>query len=45
MVMDQIAGSHSDLAIKIYGENQLETRKIAEKVLKTVKNIINERWI
>lgn len=39
MVMDQIAGSHSDLAIKIYGENQLEARKIAENVLKIVKNI------
>ena len=39
MVMDQIAGSHSDLAIKIYGDNQLEARKIAEKVLGIVKNI------
>lgn len=32
MVMDQIAGSHSDLAVKIYGEDQVEARKIAEKV-------------
>lgn len=32
MVMDQIAGSHSDLAIKIYGENQQEARRIAEDV-------------
>jgi cobalt-zinc-cadmium resistance protein CzcA len=32
MVMDQIAGSHSDLAIKIYGENQKEARRIAEEV-------------
>lgn len=32
MVMDQIAGSHSDLAIKIYGENQQEARRIAEEV-------------
>jgi len=39
MVMDQIAGSHSDLAIKIYGENQLEARKIGENVLKIVRNI------
>ncbi len=37
MVMDQIAGSHSDLAIKIYGEDQLEARKIAEKVLGIIK--------
>lgn len=39
MVMDQIAGSHSDLAIKVYGENQRETRRIAEEVLKVTKNI------
>lgn len=39
MVMDQIAGSHSDLAIKIYGEDQKEARIIAENIAKTVKNI------
>ena len=27
MVMDQIAGSHSDLAIKIYGEDMIESRQ------------------
>ena len=32
MVMDQIAGSHSDLAVKVYGEDQAESRRIAEKV-------------
>lgn len=39
MVMDQIAGSHSDLAIKIYGENQLEARRIAEEVKGKIKMI------
>jgi cobalt-zinc-cadmium resistance protein CzcA len=39
MVMDQIAGSHSDLAIKIYGDDQQEARKIAENILKTVEQI------
>ena len=32
MVMDQISGSHSDLAIKIYGEDTGESRMIAEKI-------------
>ena len=32
MVMDQIAGSHSDLAMKIYGEDLDEARRIAEEV-------------
>ncbi|MFH0842257.1 MAG: CusA/CzcA family heavy metal efflux RND transporter [Bacteroidota bacterium] len=36
MVMDQIAGSHSDLAIKIFGENQEEARRIAEEIVETV---------
>ncbi len=39
MVMDQIAGSHSDLAIKIYGENQQEARRIAEEVKSKVRLI------
>jgi len=39
MVMDQIAGSHSDLAIKIYGHDQHEARRIAEEVLDIVRNI------
>ncbi|MEG1684417.1 MAG: CusA/CzcA family heavy metal efflux RND transporter [Bacteroides sp.] len=39
MVMDQIAGSHSDLAIKIYGEDLVETRHIAEQVAATLKGI------
>lgn len=39
MVMDQIAGSHSDLAVKIYGEDLNETRRIAEEVEKVVGGI------
>jgi len=39
MVMDQIAGSHSDLAIKIYGENQAEARKIADNVASTISAV------
>ena len=39
MVMDQIAGSHSDLAIKVFGENQEEARRIAEAIVATVTGI------
>lgn len=39
MVMDQIAGTHSDLALKIYGEDITETRHIAEKVVRALKDI------
>ncbi|MEG1499125.1 MAG: CusA/CzcA family heavy metal efflux RND transporter [Bacteroidales bacterium] len=39
MVMDQVAGSHSDLAIKIYGDDLHETRKIAEQIASTLKII------
>ncbi|MBN1159499.1 MAG: efflux RND transporter permease subunit [Bacteroidales bacterium] len=39
MVMDQIAGSHSDLAIKIYGEDIAESRRIAEQVKKIVGEV------
>ncbi len=39
MVMDQIAGSHSDLAVKIFGENQEEARRIAEEIVKIVSVI------
>jgi cobalt-zinc-cadmium resistance protein CzcA len=38
MVMDQIAGAHSDLAIKIYGDDITESRSIAEKI----KNIVEQ---
>jgi cobalt-zinc-cadmium resistance protein CzcA len=39
MVMDQIAGAHSDLAIKIFGDDQKESRRIAEDILKTIRTI------
>ncbi len=39
MVMDQIAGAHSDLAIKIYGEDLTESRRIAEEVQKVVSSV------
>jgi cobalt-zinc-cadmium resistance protein CzcA len=39
MVMDQIAGSHSDLAIKIYGEDLVESRRIAEQVKRIVEGV------
>ena len=39
MVMDQIAGSHSDLAMKVYGDDLVEARRIAEDVERTIKGI------
>lgn len=39
MVMDQIAGSHSDLAVKIYGDDLSQTRHLAEKVAGVLKTI------
>ncbi|MEG2066483.1 MAG: CusA/CzcA family heavy metal efflux RND transporter [Tannerellaceae bacterium] len=39
MVMDQIAGTHSDLALKIYGDDVAETRHIAEQVVGVLKDI------
>ena len=39
MVMDQIAGSHSDLAVKIYGEDLDEARRIAEEIARVVSGI------
>lgn len=39
MVMDQIAGSHSDLALKIYGDDILDTRHVADKVVGILKRI------
>jgi len=38
MVMDQIAGAHSDLAVKIFGDDLHETRRIAEQVESILKN-------
>jgi len=39
MVMDQIAGTHSDLAVRVYGEDQAESRLIAEEILKVLNTI------
>ena len=39
MVMDQMAGSHSDLAVKVYGEDLVQTRHLAEKILGVVRGI------
>ena len=39
MVMDQIAGSHSDLAMKVYGDDLDEARRIAENVERVIKEI------
>ena len=39
MVMDQIAGSHSDLALKIYGEDLVEDRRIADEIVQLIAGI------
>lgn len=39
MVMDQIAGAHSDLAIKIYGDDIVDTRHIADKLVNVLRKI------
>ncbi|MBI5539082.1 MAG: efflux RND transporter permease subunit [Bacteroidia bacterium] len=39
MVMDLLAGTHSDLALNIYGEDFIESRRIAEDILKQIKTI------
>jgi cobalt-zinc-cadmium resistance protein CzcA len=39
MVMDQVAGSHSDLAVKVYGEDLGEVRRIATEIEKIVTAI------
>ena len=39
MVMDQIAGAHSDLAIKVYGEDMTESRRIAEQIKAIIQDV------
>jgi cobalt-zinc-cadmium resistance protein CzcA len=39
MVMDQIAGTHSDLALNIYSDDITESRHIAEQVASIISNI------
>ncbi len=38
-VMDKIAGAHSELVVKIYGEDFKETRRIAEQVRSAISGI------
>ncbi|TZF99921.1 efflux RND transporter permease subunit (plasmid) [Chryseobacterium panacisoli] len=38
-VMDKISGAHSELVVKVYGEDFKETRRIAENVLSTLNQI------
>jgi heavy metal efflux system protein len=39
MVMDMLAGTHSDLALNVYGEDFDESRDLAEEILKELKAI------
>lgn len=38
-VMDKISGAHSELVVKVYGDDFKETRRIAEEVLGTLATI------
>lgn len=38
-VMDKIAGAHSELVVKVYGEDFQETRRIAEEVSKALSAV------
>jgi cobalt-zinc-cadmium resistance protein CzcA len=38
-VMDKISGAHSELVVKIYGDDFAETRRIAEEVLRVLKTV------
>jgi len=38
-VMDKISGAHSELAVKIYGNDFVETRRIAENVMNELKKV------
>ncbi|MCS7018816.1 MAG: CusA/CzcA family heavy metal efflux RND transporter [Bernardetiaceae bacterium] len=38
-VMDKISGAHSELVVKIYGEDFKETRRIAEEVLRVLRTV------
>ena len=38
-VMDKISGAHSELVVKVYGEDFHETRRIANDILSTLKTI------
>lgn len=38
-VMDKIAGAHSELVVKVYGEDFRETRRIAEEIMSTLDKV------
>lgn len=38
-VMDKISGAHSELVVKIYGDDFKETRRISDDVMKTLKTV------
>lgn len=38
-VMDKISGAHSELVVKVYGDEFKETRRIAEEVLAVLKEV------
>lgn len=38
-VMDKIAGAHSELVVKVYGEDFKETRRIAENIAAVLKQV------
>lgn len=38
-IMDKIAGAHSELVVKIFGNDLIEGRKIAENVLHTLREV------
>lgn len=38
-VMDKIAGAHSELVVKVYGEDFKEIRRVAEEVLSTLRKV------
>lgn len=38
-VMDKIAGAHSELVVKVYGDDFKETRRIAQDILHTLQTI------
>lgn len=38
-VMDKISGAHSELVVKVYGDDFKETRRIAEEVLSTLEGV------
>jgi len=39
MVMDQMAGSHSDLSIKVFGNDIKETRRVVEDIQRVVSSV------